>query len=341
MKNKFIYIAFIFFISQSICFGQQNVTNNSIDFVIAFGSCNKSDLENKLWDDILVQKPNLWIWGGDNIYADTEDMEKMRADYSKLLADPYYKELTENAKVLGTWDDHDYGVNDGGTEFPKKKESQQLFLDFFNVAKNDIRRSRQGIYHSEVFETDNGVIKIIVLDTRYHRTSLTKDNKTKKRYQPGPEGKGTILGDEQWKWLERELKNTTADFNIVVSSIQLLSDKHGWEGWCNFPHETTRFFILLTDSKAKGVIVLSGDRHISDFSKKELSGMKYPLIDFTSSGLTHAATSNKGEENPYRVGKLVNQVSFGVLKFNFNTKTVLMEMRGDQGKVYQKLKQSY
>ncbi|NER12150.1 alkaline phosphatase family protein [Leptobacterium flavescens] len=340
-KRVFISFALILFVFSPIVYGQSGEEEGKSDFVIAFGSCNKADVENKLWDDILAQQPNLWIWGGDNIYADTEDMQKMERDYKAQLNIAAYQELLKKAMVMGTWDDHDYGVNDGGVEFEKKKESQQLFLDFLGTAENDPRRNREGVYTAQVFETDKGSIKVIVLDTRYHRTSLTVDKETKKRYKPNAYGKGSLLGEVQWQWLERELRNSTADFNVIVSSVQLISDKHGWEGWGNFPHEADRFFKIVKESKARGVMVLSGDRHISDFSMKQEKGIPYPIIDFTSSGLTHSATQNKGEENPYRVGKLVNQISFGLIRFDFETKSVVMEMRGDDEKVYQKLKQSY
>lgn len=323
------------------CLSQSVNKETKADFVISFGSCNRTDIDNLLWDDILESKPHLWIWGGDNIYSDTDDMQKMQADYQRQLEIEAYQELITTTNILGTWDDHDYGLDDGGLEFHKKKESQQQFLNFLGVPQNDARRDREGVYMSQVFETDKGTIKIIVLDTRYHRTSIIKNKEGKKRYTPNNYGDGTVLGQEQWKWLERELYNSEADFNIVVSSIQLLSGKHGWETWGNFPHEVDRFLNLVKESEAKGVVVLSGDRHISDFSKKEVDGMEYPLIDFTSSGLTHSATVNKGEENPYRVGNLVNQISFGVLKFNFDENSIVMEMLGDEGKVYQTIKQLY
>ncbi len=339
IKTNYFFFLFSFFTAFS--FAQKDTIKHNTEFRIAFGSCNKATVENKLWDDILKQKPNLWIWGGDNIYSDTDNMNKMKIDYQKQLSVVGYKELMTTATIIGTWDDHDYGLNDGGIEFHKKRESEQLFLDFLGVSPNDARRTREGIYASHIYETDKGTIKVIVLDTRYHRTSIIKNKEGKKRYTPNAYGKGSVLGNTQWKWLTRELYNSTADFNLVVSSIQLLSDKHGWETWGNFPHETERFIDLVVKSKAKGVIILSGDRHISDFSKKEVEGLSYPLIDFTSSGLTHSATVNKGEENPYRVGKLVNQISFGVLKFNFEDKTVLMEMHGNEGEIYQSIKQSY
>jgi alkaline phosphatase D len=79
-------------------------------------------------------------------------------------------------------------------------------------------------------------------------------------------------------------------------------------------------------------MVLSGDRHISEFSKKEIKGLRYPLIDFTSSGLTHVYSSFSGEPNQYRVGEVISQKSFGVVRFNFETKSVLMSMHDENNK---------
>ena len=37
---------------------------------IAFGSCNKADARQDLWDDIVARRPDAWIWAGDNVYGD-------------------------------------------------------------------------------------------------------------------------------------------------------------------------------------------------------------------------------------------------------------------------------
>ena len=342
----FLYGALFLLIS---C-GSQKKTENKIsensprttaDFTIAFGSCNKADVPNLLWDDILSQNPDIWIWGGDNVYADTDNMQKMKAHYDAQKAVENYKKLAETVEVHGTWDDHDYGVNDGGVEFHAKKESQKELLDFFGVPENDVRRTREGVYYHKDFNHAKGSLRLIVLDTRYFRTSLTDDTETKKRYRPNVYGEGTLLGKAQWEWLEKVLRSSKADFNVIVSSIQVLSHEHGYETWGNFPHEVDKLMEIIESSKARGVMALSGDRHISDFSKTSLKKKKYPFIDFTSSGLTHAATNNKGEPNKYRVGALVNQISYGLLRFYYSSGEVVMEMRGDDGVVQQSLKQSY
>ena len=322
------------------CSSKKSLTEKK-DFIIAFGSCNRVDLPNLLWDDILNTEPDVWIWGGDNIYADTDDMKALRAMYDQQKKEPNYRKLAQTTDVLGTWDDHDYGLNDGGVEFKAKAASQQEFLNFMNVPKSSELRKRTGVYNSKNYVIDGHEVRIILSDTRYFRTPLTPDTETDKRIKPNEYGVGTILGDAQWNWLEKELQNSTADFNIIVSSIQYLSQEHGFEAWGNFPHEVDRLAKLIDDTKPKGVVVLSGDRHISEFSKINLEGIDYPLIDFTSSGLTHAYREFSGEPNKYRVGEVVYTESFGILEFDFKAKTVDFKIVGDNGNVLGQLEQVY
>lgn len=249
----------------------------SNEFIISFGSCNNQSLTNTLWKEIEKNNPDVWIWGGDIIYTDTEDMNYMQQNYLKQKSNVEYANFIKKIDVLATWDDHDYGVNDGGIEYPKKAEAQQLFLDFFDVEKNDKRRQQDGIYYSRDYLLNEYSIKIIVLDTRYFRSALTPDSSSKKNYKPNKYGEGTILGETQWEWLKNQFQNSTASFNVVVSSIQFLSFEHGYETWGNMPHEVDKLENLIKSTKAKNVIILSGDRHLSEISKKNIAGLAYPF----------------------------------------------------------------
>jgi alkaline phosphatase D len=311
------------------------------DFTIAFGSCNNQRLHNDLWNEILKNNPDVWIWGGDNIYADTDDMKIMQSYYNEVKNNDDYKDFLSKVDVHGTWDDHDFGINDGGTEFIKKDSSQQLFLDFFDVPLNDSRRNRRGVYYSKIFEIGDKSIKIIILDTRYFRTALTADPSGNKRYIPTVNNEGTILGSSQWAWLEKELNNSDDDFTIIMSSIQFLSYEHGFETWGNMPHEVEKLNSLIVNSKAERVILLSGDRHLSEISVVELEGLDYPLYDFTSSGLTHTYTSYTFEPNKYRKSKVITAKNFGLLKFDLESNTVSMELRGVGNNLLESMIQKY
>jgi alkaline phosphatase D len=345
MKKIVLIFSFLAFIScksydtASVINSQKPVQNEY--FAIAFGSCDNQKIKNELWPAIDENHPSVWIWGGDNVYSDTEDMNFLKKNYEIQKQDSDYLKFIKDKIVLGTWDDHDYGANDGGEEYPFKRESQQLLLDFLGTSKKVPERKREGVYNSKTINLNGDKIKIIALDSRYFRTALTKATDSKKRFQPNKYGVGTLLGEEQWKWLKKELRNSDAQFNVIVTSIQFLSDKHGFEAWANFPHEIEKLEQLIVTTKAKGTFIISGDRHIATFSSKNISGLSYPLVDFTSSGLTHTYTSFAGEENPYLKGEVIKDINFGLLKFDFKNNKVIMEIRGKQNKLLQEYVQIY
>lgn len=340
-KFSFFSLLFMLLIGCKTSQIEQQPPRSQDSFTIAFGSCNKHTVKNNLWDDVLAARPDVWIWGGDIIYADTDKASEIARMFNVQKEIPGYKALCDEVEVIGTWDDHDYGLNDGGVEFASKAASQQVFLDFMDVPSDSPRRKREGVYDSYTYDLPAGSVKILVLDTRYFRSALTPAASKKKRYQPGTYGQGTVLGETQWAWLEEELQNSKADFNILVSSIQFLSNEHGFETWGNFPHEVDKLNGIIKESAAKGVIILSGDRHISEFSEIKIPGLSYPLIDFTSSGLTHVYSSYSGEPNPYRIGEVISKKSFGLLTLNLASKEVQMQMVGDEGKIFNALTRQY
>lgn len=299
---------------------------------IAFGSCNKQDEAQPLWMDIIAHQPDLFLFLGDNVYGDTEDMDVLKAKYDRQKNQADYKKLAEETKIIGVWDDHDYGKNDAGKEYPKKKESQQLFLDFFDVSDDSPLREREGVYSSHIVKLDTQKIKIIMLDARYHRDAPIKENK---EYRPNLSG--TILGEEQWKWLEQELGDKEISLFVLASGIQIIPEDHKYEKWANFPNERKRLFDLLAESNVNGAIILSGDRHIAEISSLEWKSLPFPLVDFTASGLTHAYTGVPNEVNRHREGELVGALNYGVLNLSIDKNGELIvngEIRGENQKLY-------
>ena len=147
-------------------FAQQPVSR------IVFGSCIKQDYPIPILLTIRKEAPQLLLFLGDNIYADTEDMAEMRGKYAKLAANRDFRALRDSIPLLATWDDHDYGVNDGGADYPKRFESQKEFLDFWQVPKDSPRRQRERIYDSRIFGPDGKRLQVIVLDTRIQLSEL-------------------------------------------------------------------------------------------------------------------------------------------------------------------------
>lgn len=290
---------------------------------IACGSCFRSNYKSasEIWPTIASTKPQLFLFMGDNIYADTHDMDVMRAKYKALTDLPAYAKFSKEHKIIPVWDDHDYGINDAGEEYPEKVESQKIFLDTFGFAADHPARKRQGIYHTHTQGAKGQVTQIINLDTRYHRSALDRRKVgRRKKYFPVTDPMATILGAEQWAWLAAELKKP-ADLRIIVSSIQVISTEHPYEKWENIPAERKRFIALLKKSKVKRVVMLSGDRHMAEISRltPKDTGLDYDLLEMTSSGLTHAGATNNA--NKFRVpGSFANVVNFGTLDIDWSKK---------------------
>ncbi|WP_071885405.1 alkaline phosphatase D family protein [Rufibacter tibetensis] len=307
--------------------------------IIALGSCNSQEREQPLWREVLKNHPQLWIWLGDNIYGDTDDMQVLRAKYEKQQQQPEYKELVENVPIIGIWDDHDYGRNNAGKEYKFKNQSAQLFWDFMGEPLKSPRRKQRGVYSAHTYGPPGQQVKVLLLDVRYHRDSLKGKEPT---YQPNL--KGDILGETQWQWLERQLKNSKAQFHLIGSGLQIIPNDHGFERWGNFPKSRERLFNLIAKTKAANVILLSGDRHFAELSKISWPGVPYPIYDFTTSGLTHSWMGGLvNEPNRHRVGQMHDKLNFAVMRFHWDQTPAVVdfEIRGRGNELHQLVKVEY
>lgn len=318
---------------------------------IGFGSCARQDKPQPIWDSVIAAQPQLFLMLGDNIYGDSPDMDVLREKYALLGNQPGFKKLRQTCPVLATWDDHDYGANDAGGEFPQKKASQQVFLDFFGAAADDPRRKQEGVYSSHIFGPPGKRVQVILLDARYFRSLL------KSGYEPGEPGEGvrgkylpdtnpasTVLGEKQWRWFEEQLRQP-AEFRLIGSSYQAVAADHGWECWSNFPLERKRLFRLIRETKAGGVIILSGDRHLAEMSRlaaDDADGVGYPLLDVTSSSLnlpsgnfTTAGVRHTNEINTHRVGLTYFDTNSGFVAIDWQhpDPVIRVQVRDEKGSV--------
>ena len=301
---------------------------------IAFGSCVHQDKPQPIWDAVLATRPQLFLMIGDNIYHDvivdkSRKNETLAEKYAHQDAQPVFKKLRQFCPVLFTWDDHDYGLNDAGASYPKKKESQQAFLDFAGVPADSPRRRQEGIYHAQSFGPPEKSVQVIILDTRYFRGPLKKRAKyipSDGPYEPSSDTTSSMLGDAQWKWLEEQLKKP-ATVRVLVSSIQVVAQDHHHEKWYNLPHERDRLYKLIRDTGAGGLFCISGDRHLAELSVMD-AGLGYPLYDLTSSGLTQGFGKwRKFETNRHRVMTMNIGNNFGVITIDWSRPDPLLSFQ--------------
>jgi alkaline phosphatase D len=301
---------------------------------IAFGSCANQAKPQPIWDAILAYRPELFIFAGDNVYGDfnSADAANLRRAYETAEGIAGYTRLRDSVAHLAVWDDHDYGLNDGGGDFPHKAVAKELFLKFWNVPATDVRRSREGIYDSRIIGPPGMRVQIILLDVRWFRSPLKPTDQRggpgKERYLPDPDPAKTMLGLAQWAWLAGELRKP-AELRLLVSSIQVLAEGHGWERWGNLPLERQKLFDTIRDSGAKGVVLLSGDRHIGALYRETPPAMP-PLHEITSSGLNMVYWAAR-EPGPNRLGALYAAANFGVVDIDWWEHKVTLALRDEGG----------
>lgn len=303
---------------------------------IAFGSCADQARPQPIWEAIRTYRPEFFIFAGDNVYGDfkTAEAGNLRQAYDAATRIPGYARLRETVPHSAIWDDHDYGSNDGGVEFPHKAVAKEEFLKFWKVPAGDVRRTREGIYTAQTYGPTGRSVQVILLDVRWFRSPLRITDQRgalgKERYLPDPSPDKTMMGATQWAWLAAELRKP-ADLRLVVSSTQVLAEGHGWERWGNFPLERQKLFDTIRTAGADDVVFLSGDRHIGALYRETPPGL-YPLYEVTSSGLNKVYATAK-EAGPNRLGDLLAEANFGTIDIDWPRRRLTLALRDMQGEV--------
>ena len=318
---------------------------------IGFGSCSHQDKPQPIWASVLEDKPDAFIFLGDNIYGDSDDVAVLEEKYARLDAIPGFAALREQVATYATWDDHDYGRNDAGREYPSKEASRQLLLDFWEEPDSSPRRTQQGgIYTSVIFTepaasaglrgAEPRVIQLLLLDLRWNRTALNEITDDTLRAQRFEESRGPyeavlgadveLLGDAQWTWLENKFAEDV-DLRLIGSSIQVLAEFTGWESWANFPRERTALLDLVNQHSQVPTVFLSGDVHWSELSQIPQRA-KPALTELTSSGLTEEWKAIS--PNRHRVGPAFAEANYGLISVEWNEELdITLEIKNVAGEV--------
>jgi len=309
---------------------------------IYFGSCAKQSKPMPIFDAIVKDDPEVFVFLGDNIYGDTEDMSVLKEKYDTLGRHPGFKKLKASSELIAIWDDHDFGENDAGKDYPQKEASRKIMLDFWGEDKSSPRYTNAGIYTSYTYGTGDNIVRVIMPDLRWNRDTLhdvgklnyltSRRGKNMGPYKPSPDKNASMLGEAQWKWFEAELLKP-AKIRIIASSLQLIPEFTGWESWANFPSDRSRLLSFITKQKIDGVLMISGDTHWGEISK-QVENVGYPLWEITSSGL-----SEKWKDvspNKHRVGDFTHNVNYGFMNFDWaaSDPEITFGLKNVEGKVF-------
>ncbi|KDA04479.1 alkaline phosphatase D family protein [Hyphomonas oceanitis] len=306
-------------------------------------SClNEEAAEAPALEEIAKEKADLFLMMGDNVYGDMDgkqvlsnqaELDELRESFRDLAARPDFQAVRAAHPMMVAWDDHDYGANDGGKDFPFRRLSERIHERFWGLEKQDVG-AWPGTYYARTFGPEGKRTQIIMLDTRFFRTLLTRTDeygaKGKERYVPSADVRQDMLGTDQWTWLENQLQQP-ADLRLIVSSVQVVpTDGQGYESWSRLPLEQSRLYGLIGETGAKGVVFVSGDRHAAFLYRKE-GVLDYPAYELTASSLNASFSDTTDEMDIAQIGAGYAPENFGAIDIDWETGTAALSIKADDG----------
>ena len=274
---------------------------------IAFGSCARVQLDDRqpVFDAIAAMEPDLFLWLGDNIYADSDAEVAFTDMYARQRSVGSLQPLLQSVPQLAIWDDHDFGYNDSDGANPAKAMTLKLFRRWWANPAAGLPDT-PGVFFRHGF----GPVDIFMLDGRYHRDSPS-----------APDGPAkTMLGAAQKAWLKRELKASRATFKLLVSGTGWSCAERGGDSWAMYLDERDELLNFIRDNRITGCLGISGDVHMGEANCvpwSEKGG--YDFYDLVSSGLAQTLSPKFVDQRPeVRLrAPWVGSANFGVLDFAF------------------------
>ena len=310
---------------------------------VLLGSClDEEKGPSKALMSLPGENADLFLMVGDNVYGDRDgraytnnqaDLDELKESFADLALREDFIKVRQSVPMMVSWDDHDYGANDSGKEFPFRGLAERIHEVFWGLEDQDVGQW-PGTYYARTFGPEGQRTQVIMLDTRFFRSGLTPTDdwgaKGKERYIPAPDGSmQDMLGSVQWTWLENQLRQP-ADIRLIASSIQVMPTAHGFEAWSTMPEERQRLFDMIEKTNATGVVFLSGDRHTA-FVYEEDGILPYTANELTSSSLNVSFQSESSEVDVRQVGAGFAPENYGTVEIDWAARTLQLKIKDNEG----------
>lgn len=214
-----------------------------------FASCANASAE-PVWQRMGLLGVDYVLFGGDTPYIDTGNLATIRSKHRAFLETPFMSDLIRKTPTVGTWDDHDFGLNNGnGLSVGYKNLTRQGFVEY--RAHERFGEGSEGVFH----KLDTGPMEIFLLDPRWY--SQTEPS-------PVDPAQTTCFGPEQWQWIRDSLLVSRAPFKVLMMG-QIWQDKKNGETDDMFTYWYERDALLdfVEENQIPGVVLVGGDVHVS------------------------------------------------------------------------------
>jgi alkaline phosphatase D len=319
-----------------------NYDQQKANFKVAICSClndNYFSEQIKSWNSVSKLNPDYIFLIGDNVYGDIGDkLSELNGCKPERLLNRYIETRTrlelfylkELIPIAMIWDDHDYGKNNGGSDYKYKFASKKIFKDFSLNENPEISEDGLGVG----FKLKLANINFLFLDDRFYRD---------KKYH---------FGKEQEEWLFKNLETNENAKNedpeqsqsVIISGDQFFGKYHPFESFEGNHPENFKKFIEKISNLTSTPLFISGDRHISELQKIEIEAYEqsHPspnkkIFEITSSPIHSSLPPEftlKQFPNPHRVWAVANKNNFCLINFQEETaaqRAVSLDFYDNQG----------
>ncbi len=248
------------------------------------GYCRNPDTGWTIFETMSNQDPDFFLLTGDSVYVDTAcggpgnvpgaegpytELGGFRTRYRYHLEDTHYASFLAQTPVYVTWDDHEVLNDFSGPDLQSInpelfEDGIQAYFEYWPLTGTvtDVHRIyRQVSYgqHADFF----------ILDTRSYRDPNVNWDPNPRTLEPK-----TMLGEEQFAWLQQGLAASDATWKFIVTSVPLSyptgfpqPEVDGRDSWANYTersgYETELMSLLfyIKQNNVKNVVFLAGDTH--------------------------------------------------------------------------------
>ncbi|MCB0378064.1 MAG: alkaline phosphatase family protein [Bdellovibrionales bacterium] len=239
---------------------------------MAFASCMHDEkLDTKIWQSLYEQKPDVIFFVGDSVYADSEGPDATPAVLWRRFCQARtrlpYSYWPHLIPIFAIWDDHDFGANDKGMEYPHVEESQTNFQVFFpfDEAYCDVLTSGPGIAQ-----------QLSLFQQKFH----LMDNRSF-RQEKGSTDIAAHWGKDQQQWHLDCLDQ--GGFHWVISGSQMFPGGSIKESMSGDHKENLIHLKKQWQTKPARLLFVSGDIHFSELTQISTEHLGYPSLEITSS----------------------------------------------------------
>lgn len=266
----------------------------------------------------------------DRVFDPTHEiltLDDYRLRYSVYHMDQALQKLHQNFPWICVWDDHEsandsyeFGAeNHNGGEgqwVDRKLAAQTAFFEWLPIRP-------KAPSNVEIFRKFNygNLVDLIMVDTRLHGRNEQGVNQN--------DPNRTILGDDQYDWLENELQNSTAQWKVlgnqvVFAPVEIFGTPINNDAWDGYPAERQKLMDFIALNSISNFTVLTGDIHTSWAFNLENGaakvGVEFVTPSITSPGLPINAGPILQLENPHI--KYVELTKHGFIILDVNAQRI-------------------